>query len=35
MMVEFAVDRVLVDGPHGYVEHTLEDLIPHGFKFPQ
>ena len=33
MMVEFGVERVLVDGPDGYVAHTLEELIPHGFKF--
>ena len=35
MMVEFGVERVLVDGPDGHVEHTLEDLIPHGFKFAE
>ncbi|MBU1225585.1 MAG: cytidine deaminase [Actinobacteria bacterium] len=35
MMVEFGVDRVLVDGPDGHVEHTLEELIPHGFKFAE
>ncbi len=33
MMVEFGVERVLVDGPDGYLEHTLDELIPHGFKF--
>jgi cytidine deaminase len=33
LMVEFGVERVLVDGPAGFVEHTLEDLIPHGFRF--
>ena len=32
LMVEFGVERVLVDGPDGYREHTLEELIPHGFK---
>ena len=33
MMVEFGVERVLVDGPDGHVEHTLDELIPFGFKF--
>ncbi|MCJ7726589.1 MAG: cytidine deaminase, partial [Acidimicrobiia bacterium] len=33
MMVEFEVERVLVDGPDGHIEHTLEELIPFGFKF--
>lgn len=33
MMVEFGVDRVLVDAPGGHLEHTLEELIPYGFKF--
>ncbi|MCB2223305.1 MAG: cytidine deaminase [Actinobacteria bacterium] len=34
MMVEFGVRRVLVGTPDGgYVEHTLDELIPHGFKF--
>jgi cytidine deaminase len=33
MMVEFGVERVLVDGPDGFTVHTLEELIPHGFKF--
>lgn len=33
MMVEFGVERVLVDGPDGFIEHTLEELIPYGFKF--
>jgi len=32
MMVEFGVERILVDHPSGHVEHTLEELIPHGFK---
>lgn len=35
MMVEFEVERVLVAGPDGFIEHTLEDLIPHGFKFSE
>lgn len=33
MMVEFGVERVLVDGPDGFVEHLLEELIPFGFRF--
>jgi cytidine deaminase len=32
LMVEFGVERVLVDGPDGIAEHTLDDIIPHGFK---
>ena len=32
LMVEFGVDRVLVDGPDGVVEYSLEELIPHGFR---
>jgi cytidine deaminase len=32
LMVEFGVERVLVDGPDGVVEHTLDEIIPHGFK---
>ena len=35
MMVEFGVEKVLVDGPDGYREHTLEELIPFGFKFAE
>jgi len=35
MMVEFGVERILVDGPGGHIEHTLEELIPHGFKFSE
>ena len=35
MMVEFGVDRVLVAGPEGHVEHTLAELIPFGFKFSE
>ena len=33
--VEFGVDRVLVAGPDGHVEHTLAELIPYGFKFSE
>jgi len=32
LMVEFGVKRVLVDGPNGVVEHSVEELIPHGFR---
>jgi len=32
LMVEFDVQRVLVDGPDGVVEHTLAEIIPHGFR---
>jgi cytidine deaminase len=32
LMVEFRVDRVIVDGPDGPSVHTLEELIPHGFR---
>ena len=32
LMVEFDVDRVVVDGPDGPREHTLDELIPHRFK---
>ena len=32
IMVEFRVDRVLVDGPDGVTEHTLAEIIPHGFR---
>ncbi len=32
LMHEFRVDRVIVDGPDGAVEHRLEDLLPHGFR---
>ena len=31
IMVEFGVERVLVDGPDGVVEHTLDQIIPYGF----
>jgi cytidine deaminase len=33
LMVEFGVRRVLVDAPEGPREHTLEELIPSGFRF--
>ena len=33
MMVEFGVERVLVDAPDGTRTHTLDELIPFGFKF--
>jgi cytidine deaminase len=32
VMNEFRVDRVLIDGPDGTIEHRLEDLLPHGFR---
>jgi len=32
LMVEFDVDRILVDGPDGVVEHVLDDVMPYGFK---
>jgi len=32
LMVEFGVERVLVDGPNGVTEYALEELIPHGFR---
>ena len=32
LMVEFEVERVMVDGPDGISEYTLDELIPHGFK---
>jgi cytidine deaminase len=32
IMNEFRVQRVLIDGPHGPIEHTLADLLPHGFR---
>ncbi len=34
LMVEFDVDRVVIDAPDGPREHTLEELIPHRFKLP-
>ena len=33
MMVEFGVRRILVDAPDGVRSHTLDELIPFGFKF--
>jgi cytidine deaminase len=33
MMVEFGVRRVLVGTPDGFREHSLEELIPFGFRF--
>ena len=32
LMLEFGVDRVIVDRPAGPITHTLEELIPHGFR---
>lgn len=33
LMVEFDVDRVVVDGgPNGPIEYALEELIPHAFR---
>jgi len=32
LMIEFGVERVLVDGPDGVIEHSLDELLPHGFK---
>lgn len=32
IMVEFDVERVIVDGPGGPREHTLEEIIPYRFK---
>jgi len=32
LMIEFGVERVVVDGPNGAIEHSLEELIPHGFR---
>jgi cytidine deaminase len=33
MMMEFGVRRVIVDTVDGPREHTLEELLPFGFKF--
>ena len=33
MMVEFGVQRVLIDTPEGPREHTLAELLPFGFRF--
>ncbi|OFW67323.1 MAG: hypothetical protein A2Z12_06360 [Actinobacteria bacterium RBG_16_68_21] len=32
LMVEFGVERVIVDGPDGPIVHTLDELIPHMFR---
>jgi cytidine deaminase len=32
LMVEFGVRRVLIDAPDGIREHSLEELIPFGFR---
>jgi len=32
LMVEFGVERILVDGPDGVTEYALDELIPHGFR---
>jgi len=32
LMIEFGVERVVVDGPNGAIEHSLEELIPFGFR---
>jgi cytidine deaminase len=32
IMNEFGVRRVIVDGPAGPVEHTIDELLPHGFR---
>jgi cytidine deaminase len=32
IMHEFGVRRVVVDGPDGPTEHTVEELLPHGFR---
>ncbi len=32
LMIEFGVERVVVDGPNGAIEHSLEELIPYGFQ---
>ena len=32
LMVEFGVERILVDGPDGIAEHTLDEILPNGFK---
>ncbi len=34
LMMEFGVERVLLDGPEGVIEHPLEEIFPHGFKLP-
>ena len=32
LMVEFDVERLLVDGPDGVIEHTLDEVMPHAFR---
>lgn len=32
LMLEFDVDRVVIDTPEGPRSHTLGELLPHGFK---
>ena len=32
LMNEFRVERVIVDGPDGPVVHTLDDILPFGFR---
>jgi cytidine deaminase len=31
LMREFGVERVIVDGPDGPVEHTFDEILPHSF----
>ncbi len=31
LMAEFGVERVIVDGPDGPVEHTLAEILPFAF----
>ena len=32
IMNEFRVQRVVIDGPDGPIDHAFEDLLPHGFR---
>lgn len=32
LMCEFGVSRVIVDDPAGPIEHSLDELLPHGFR---
>lgn len=32
LMVEFGVERVVVDGPDGPVEHPFDEVMPHAFR---
>ena len=32
LMNEFRVERVIVDGPDGPIEHTMEEILPFGFR---